>query len=146
MAPSSSGHRAARRRAKSRESLLAVAAEAFHHTPYRDVRIEDLAAAATGPSPLTEQLRESIGNHMAQLVAEFESQIELAIAAGEMHADFDAHLVAQFLWGAWNGVVSLGLRGDKMRLGDDEVAACLRQGTRIVRNGLSVSHCPSTSA
>lgn len=203
--------RAARRRAKARESLLAAAEEAFGRTSYRDVRIEDLAAAADvavgsvydyfgskdglyltlveraavqlrtymqqaydatlspfervmaagelylrfhlehpgsfqllvsdaavgGPSPLTEQLRENIGSQMDQLVAEFQSHIESAIAAGEMPADLDAFLAARFLWGAWNGVVSLGLRGDRMRLTDDEITACLRQGNRIVRGGLS---------
>lgn len=98
----------------------------------------------TGQSPLggsnqmTADLRDRIGAQIREALAGFESRIAAAIEIGEMHADLDAHLVAQFLWGAWNGVVALGLRGDLMRLTDDEIAACLRQGRRIVRHGMSV--------
>ena len=206
-----SGGRAARRRARSRENLLTVAEEAFRHTPYRDVRVEDLAAAADvavgslygyfgskdglyltlveravtqfgdylkqafaqhgspleqvmaagefylrfhlehpgsfqfltggsvmgGPNPLTDQLRDRIGAQIEAILDGFQGRIEAAVEAGEVHADLDARLAARFLWGAWNGVVSLGLRGDRLRLTDEEIAACLRQGKRIVRHGLT---------
>ncbi|MDN5743940.1 MAG: TetR/AcrR family transcriptional regulator [Nocardioidaceae bacterium] len=204
--------RAARRRARNRERVLFVAEEAFRHSSYRDVRVEDLADAADvavgtlygyfgnkeglyltlveraviqfadylkqafseqgspleqvmaagehylrfhlehpgsfqllsgqapvdGPSPLIVELRDRIGAQIEEIMAGFQDRIQAAIGAGEMAADLDARLAARFLWGAWNGVVALGLRGDLMRLTDDEIAACLRQGRRIVRSGLSV--------
>jgi len=210
---SDSGGRAARRRARNRERLLAVAEEAFRHASYRDVRVEDLAEAADvavgtiygyfgnkeglyltlveravtqfagylkqafseqgspleqvmaagehylrfhlehpgsfqllsgqspidGTSPLTHELRDRIGGQIEEILAGFQGRIQAAIDAGEMPTDLDARLAARFLWGAWNGVVALGLRGDLMRLSDDEIAACLRQGRRIVRSGLAVA-------
>jgi AcrR family transcriptional regulator len=81
--------------------------------------------------------RNRVGERVGEIIGKFRDHIAAAIAAGEADADYDAELVALFLWGAWNGVVALGLRGDRMALTDDRIADCLRMGRRIVNDGLA---------
>ncbi|MGQ0482254.1 MAG: TetR/AcrR family transcriptional regulator [Pseudonocardia sp.] len=82
-------------------------------------------------------LRERVGERLDELIGGFQLRIEQAILAGEADGGYDARLVARFLWGAWNGVVSFGLRTDRMALTDSEIAACLRMGRRLVNEGLT---------
>jgi AcrR family transcriptional regulator len=65
----------------------------------------------------------------------FRAQIEQAIAAGEARP-LDARALSRFLWGAWNGVVALGLRNDRLALTEDEIDACIQTGRRLVVEGL----------
>jgi TetR/AcrR family transcriptional regulator len=69
------------------------------------------------------------------LISEFEAKIQEAIDAGEAR-QLDSRLVGRFLWGAWNGVVALGLRGDGLALSDADVQAALQQARDIVLSGL----------
>jgi hypothetical protein len=82
-------------------------------------------------------LRERVGERLQEILGGFQARIQAAIEAGEADGDYDAKLVARFLWGAWNGVVSFGLRTDRMALSDEEIAACLRMGRRLVNEGLA---------
>lgn len=84
-----------------------------------------------------ERLRERVGERLEEILGSFQARIEAAIAAGEADAGYDAKLAARFLWGAWNGVVSFSLRADRMALTDEEIAACLRLGRRMVNEGLT---------
>jgi AcrR family transcriptional regulator len=84
-----------------------------------------------------ESERRRMGARVEEILGTFRDHIAQAIASGEADADYDAEQVAIFLWGAWNGVVSLGLRGDQMALGEEQIAAALRTGRRIVNEGLT---------
>lgn len=82
-------------------------------------------------------VRERVGERLEEILGGFQDRIQQAIEAGEADGGYDSKLVARFLWGAWNGVVSFGLRTDRMALSDDEIAACLRMGRRLVNEGLT---------
>jgi AcrR family transcriptional regulator len=82
-------------------------------------------------------LRDRVGERLEEILGGFQRRIQEAIEAGQADAGYDSRLVARFLWGAWNGVVSFGLRTDRMALSDDEIAACLRMGRRLVNEGLT---------
>jgi hypothetical protein len=81
--------------------------------------------------------RGRVGSRLEEILGKFRDHIAAAIAAGEMDSTNDAQDVALFLWGAWNGVVALGLRGDQMALTDERIAAVLRTGRHIVNEGLT---------
>jgi TetR/AcrR family transcriptional regulator len=66
----------------------------------------------------------------------FRAEIQAAIDAGEVRDELDAHQVSRFLWGAWNGIVALGLRRDGLALTDDEIATTIQTGRRLVVEGL----------
>lgn len=95
-----------------------------------ETRMRELDAASV-------TVRERVGERLEEIIGGFQSRIQQAIEAGEADAGYDSKLVARFLWGAWNGVVSFGLRTDRMALTDDEIAACLRMGRRLVNEGLT---------
>ncbi|WLP89937.1 TetR/AcrR family transcriptional regulator [Gordonia sp. NB41Y] len=67
----------------------------------------------------------------------FEAAIQAAIQADEMDGAYDAASTARFLWGAWNGVITLGLRRDDLALTDAELLDCLETGRRLVNEGLA---------
>ena len=91
----------------------------------------------TEPSSAEQELRTRVGQRLAEIIGGFQRMIESAIASGEADSGYNAKLVARFLWGAWNGVVSLSLRNDEMALSDEEVAECLQTGRRLVNDGLA---------
>jgi AcrR family transcriptional regulator len=81
--------------------------------------------------------RTRVGQLLAANLRRFEEHIAAAIASGEASSEYDATVVARFLWGAWNGVVALGLRTDELALTDAEIAECLQLGRRVVNEGLT---------
>lgn len=81
------------------------------------------------------ELRERVSGRTEALIERFREEIQAAIDAGEARP-LDAHDLSRFLWGAWNGVIGLTLRGDRMALDDDAVAACIQTGRRLVLEGL----------
>ena len=95
-----------------------------------ETRMPDLDADA-------EALRIRVGKRLEEILGGFQDRIQQAIESGEADGAYDSRLVARFLWGAWNGVVSFGLRTDAMALTDDEIAACLRMGRTLVNEGLT---------
>ena len=70
--------------------------------------------------------------------------IERGIATGVARA-VDPYRAAKFLWGAWNGVIALNLRPDRLKLPDDELAAVLEEGRRMIVEGLALAPAGSTS-
>ena len=80
-------------------------------------------------------LHARVGAGVDALISEFESKIQAAIDAGEARP-LDARLAGRFLWGAWNGVVALGLRSDGLALSDEDIQAALQQARDIVLWGL----------
>jgi TetR/AcrR family transcriptional regulator len=79
--------------------------------------------------------RARVGASVDALITEFQGKIQSAIDAGEARS-LDARLTGRFLWGAWNGVVALRLRGDGMALTDAEVHDALQQARDIVLAGM----------
>ena len=79
--------------------------------------------------------RARVGAGVDALISEFEDKIQDAIDAGEAR-NLDARLVGRFLWGAWNGVVALGLRSDGFALSDGDIQPALQQARDIVLWGL----------
>jgi TetR/AcrR family transcriptional regulator len=51
--------------------------------------------------------------------------------------DGDPYKVAKFMWGAWNGVIALNLRPDRLRLEDDELRAVIAEGRRVLAEGIA---------
>jgi TetR/AcrR family transcriptional regulator len=84
-----------------------------------------------------QELRQRVGERLDEILGVFQAHIEAAIAGGEADPSFTPKEAARFLWGAWNGVVSFSLRNDRMALTDEEIAACLRLGRRMVNEGLT---------
>jgi TetR/AcrR family transcriptional regulator len=62
--------------------------------------------------------------------------IELGIKTGAARP-VDPYRTAKFMWGAWNGVIALNLRPDRMRLDEQELRAVLEEGRRIVAEGIA---------
>jgi AcrR family transcriptional regulator len=81
--------------------------------------------------------RERIGERLDEILGTFQAHIQAALDAGQIDGGYTAKEVARFLWGAWNGVVSFGLRRDRMALDDEGIAACLRLGRRLANEGLA---------
>jgi TetR/AcrR family transcriptional regulator len=62
--------------------------------------------------------------------------IELGVKTGAARP-VDPYRSAKFMWGAWNGVIALNLRPDRMRLEDDELRAVLEEGRRMIAEGIA---------
>jgi AcrR family transcriptional regulator len=67
-------------------------------------------------------------------VSRFADCVQRAIDAGEIVGD--AEQIATFMWGAWNGVIALAHRPDRLRRDDEEIRRVLAAGRRIVLEGL----------
>ncbi|MCK9249528.1 MAG: TetR family transcriptional regulator [Solirubrobacteraceae bacterium] len=80
-------------------------------------------------------VRARITDRLDELIDEFAARIQAAIDAGEARP-IDAGELSRFLWGAWNGVVALTMRPDRMALDDAALEACILTGRRIVLEGL----------
>ncbi|WP_326604217.1 hypothetical protein [Streptomyces sp. NBC_01800] len=65
-----------------------------------------------------------------------EADLRLAIEAGEVRGDLDAARAMRFLYGAWNGVIAMALREDRLRVDQDELKKILEVGRSIVVDGL----------
>lgn len=108
------------------------------HLDYREsFRFLAFDGHGSDPSQDHVELRQQVGGRLEEIMSRFQSHLESAIAAGEASADYPPKETALFLWGAWNGVVSLTLRNDRMALTDEQLAASLEAGRRLVNQGLS---------
>jgi len=81
------------------------------------------------------ELRERVTARMDGILDGFRAQIQEAIDSGEARP-LDAQQVTRFLWGAWNGVVALTLRTDRLALDDRTVEECIQTGRRMIVEGL----------
>lgn len=87
------------------------------------------------------QARSQVTSLIKATLKRFESSIAAAIEAEEIDSAYNAASTARFLWGAWNGVIMLGLRGDDLALSDPQLLDCLETGRRLINEGLtSPSH------
>lgn len=89
-----------------------------------------------GPPIADDDLAERITERITALLDEFAGKIADAIATGEARDELDPMQLSRFLWGAWNGVVALGLRNDRLALTEQEIDACIQTGRRLVLEGL----------
>lgn len=91
----------------------------------------------TQPLKTDHAAKAQLEERLESIIDRFERGIQDAIDSGEVDPSVDAHYAARFLWGAWNGVVALSMRTDRMALTETAVIACLRLGRRIVNEGLT---------
>lgn len=90
-----------------------------------------------GPPIEDDELAARITARVEELIGGFGAKIQEAIDGGEVRPALDAQLLARFLWGAWNGVVALGLRNDRLALTEGEIEACIQTGRAMVVEGLA---------
>lgn len=83
-----------------------------------------------------EEAEARIADRVEGLVGAVGDALARAVATGEAEVE-DPHDAAVFLWGAWNGVVALTLRADRLRLTDDRVQEVLAAGREIVLRGVA---------
>ena len=77
-----------------------------------------------------------IADRVERLVGTVGADLQAAIDAGEARP-IAAENGMRFLWGAWNGVIALSLRQDRLRLTDEQVRAALDEGRAIIERGLT---------
>jgi TetR/AcrR family transcriptional regulator len=94
--------------------------------PHVDARPEDTLPAAA------QRLAERAEAGVRRVAA----IIELAVKTGAAQP-VDPYRAAKFMWGAWNGVIALNLRPDRLRLDDEELEAVLEQGRRMLAEGIA---------
>ncbi|MFN8150185.1 MAG: TetR/AcrR family transcriptional regulator [Solirubrobacterales bacterium] len=92
-----------------------------------------IAATGIEGTPAAAALRD----RAERVMATFEELIASAIAGGEIDAAIDPALTARFLFGAWNGIVALSERDDRLGLDEEGVANAVAQARRIVLEGLT---------
>ncbi len=89
-----------------------------------------------GPPIGDDDVAARVTARVAELIDGFRDQIAEAIRTGEARP-LDPDQLSRFLWGAWNGVVALGSRNDRLALTEDEIDACIQTGRRLVVEGLA---------
>lgn len=87
------------------------------------------------PGDLASEVEQRIADKVESLVGDVEDALRRAEAAGQIRCP-DPRRTSLFLWGAWNGVLSLRLRPDRLALDAAELAAVLAAGREIVERGL----------
>jgi TetR/AcrR family transcriptional regulator len=107
----------------------------FHHEHPGAFRFLAFDGVETDAPVVDPQMRERIAAGIDNLITEFEGKIQSAIDAGEARP-LNARLAGRFLWGAWNGVVALGLRADGIALSEPDISAAIQQARDIVLAGL----------
>ncbi|WP_019875412.1 TetR/AcrR family transcriptional regulator [Sporichthya polymorpha] len=97
-----------------------------------------LAYRAPGDDALAEDdaLEARVRDRVGLLLDRFAQQIDAAIEAGEARP-VDSVRMTRFLWGAWNGVISLGLQPDGLRLSEDEITETLELARWLLREGIA---------
>ena len=83
--------------------------------------------------PLSAAMRE----RAEAVMARFEELIASAVEAGEIDASVDPALTARVLFGAWNGIIALSLRDDRLGIDEAGIVRAIDQARRIVLNGLT---------
>ncbi len=97
-----------------------------------------LAYRSPGSVPLSADadVEARIRDRVGILLERFAAQIDEAIAAGEARP-VDSSRLTRYLWGAWNGVIALGLQPDGLRISDEEIAETLELARWLLREGLA---------
>lgn len=95
-----------------------------------------IALRALEPSTGMQEVETRIAERVQRLVDTVEADLRAAIEVGEVRPELDASRTMRFLWGAWNGVISMTLRDDRFRIDDDELRATLEVGRTVISEGL----------
>ena len=93
-------------------------------------------SAGRGGSEGDEAVEERIRERVGGLLTWFAGQIDAAVAAGEARP-VDSLRLTRYLWGAWNGVVSLSRQPEGLRLSDEEIAETLELARWLLKEGLA---------
>jgi TetR/AcrR family transcriptional regulator len=109
---------------------------AFHLEEPGAFRMIALRVLEPAPGEDLREVEQRIADRVERLVGAVESQLDAALAAGEIR-ELDTKLAMTFLWGAWNGVIALNLRQDRLRLSDKQLIATLETGRRLVLDTLA---------
>lgn len=97
-----------------------------------------LLATSTWPlHAVNSEQADRLDARLAEIMATFDGVVADAIEAGEIDPAYRPELVTRFLWGAWNGVIALHQRPDRLALTDDAISECLLTGRRMVNDGLA---------
>jgi len=83
-------------------------------------------------------VEDRIAERVEALVGAVHADLVLAAGAGEIRDDLDLARVMRFFWGAWNGVIALALRQDRLRVDDAELEETLKVGQRLLIEALRV--------
>ncbi|PTL60750.1 TetR/AcrR family transcriptional regulator [Paraconexibacter algicola] len=106
-----------------------------HPGAFRFLAFDGVEAASSG-AVADPELAARLTAKLAVTLDGFRAKIQEAMDTGEVRADLDARRLSRFLWGAWNGVVALGLRDDELALTDADIEATILTGRRLVVEGL----------
>ncbi|WP_246398105.1 TetR/AcrR family transcriptional regulator [Mycobacterium vicinigordonae] len=79
-----------------------------------------------------------IRDRVGELLRRFAALIDDAIEAGEARS-VDSMRLTQFLWGAWNGVISLRLQPEGLLLSESEIVETLELARWLLREGLATA-------
>lgn len=85
---------------------------------------------------LTDQIANRVADHLERLNGILAEAIR-RVAADGIERDIDVERATTFLWAAWNGVIALAWRPDRLGVDEDELRRLLAVGADIVRHGLS---------
>ncbi len=80
---------------------------------------------------LADRLAQSVDEQNARMV----DAIRRAVDDGALRP-VDPEAVATVLWSAWNGIISLGWRPDRLRRSEAELRELLQTATDVIANGL----------
>lgn len=108
---------------------------AFHLSNPGYFRMIALRTLDVPPGDMASEIERRIADKVERLVGDIADTLRRADAAGQVRCP-DPHRTSIFLWGAWNGVLSLRLRPDRLRLDESELQAVLSLGRDIVERGL----------
>ncbi len=96
------------------------------------VRLAALRVLQLDPGPELEQLNRAMSKRSEQLVLNIAADLKQAMADGEIDpAPIDETVV--YLWGLWNGVISLTLRQDGAAIPTDLAWRALERAKRVMR-------------
>lgn len=73
------------------------------------------------------------------MLERFSACLAAAVRCGEAGDHVNPERTSRMLFGAWNGMIALGLRRDELALDDDAVTEVIEQARRIVVEGLCSS-------
>ncbi|MEX2195712.1 MAG: TetR/AcrR family transcriptional regulator [Thermoleophilaceae bacterium] len=102
-----------------------------HPGYFRMIALRGLDLAPGDEPPEAER---RIAERVDLLVGGVAEGIERAVQAGEAFP-VDAWTMSRFVWGAWNGVVALSVREDRLRLDETQLREALALGRRLIVEG-----------
>jgi AcrR family transcriptional regulator len=109
----------------------------FHLDHPGAFRFIAFSGVETRPPEVDDPSQAAAGTRALAVVEEFRDCIAAAITAGEASPRINPDLTSRVLFGAWNGIVALGIRQDELTLEEDAIADAIAEARRIVLDGLT---------